>query len=165
MNNHIVNIKLVIFDWGNTLMRDNPELQQPMYMWGKVELIPSATEALEYLSKKYHLCVATNAGVSDTQAMIKALERVDIARYFFFFYSSIDLRVSKPLPAFFEKICHEIGIPPSQTVIIGNSYDKDIVGAKQAGLHTIFFDEWKQANLNPDADRVIHHLKELTEIL
>ncbi|HQN98438.1 MAG TPA: HAD-IA family hydrolase [Bacteroidales bacterium] len=165
MNDRFLDIKLVIFDWGNTLMRDDPQQQEPMYMWDKVELIPEAIETLEYLSKKYLMCVATNAGVSDTQAMIKALERVNIARYFQYFFSSIDLGVNKPLPAFFEKICHEIGILPSQTVMIGNSYEKDIIGAKQAGLYTIFFDEWGKTNLNPDADRVIHHLNELMRLL
>lgn len=65
-------IRLIIFDWGDTLMRDYPEKAGPMYVWDHVECIEGVPELIAYLHGRYTLCVATNAGVSDTEAMRKA---------------------------------------------------------------------------------------------
>ncbi|MCD6112224.1 MAG: HAD-IA family hydrolase [Bacteroidales bacterium] len=151
-------IKALIFDWGNTIMRDFPELEGPMYLWKNVELIPDIKPALEYLSKKYLCCIATNAGCSDTEAMIKALKRVDVDKYFKHFYSSKDLGYSKPDKRFFTSILKNINRSPEECIMIGNDYKKDIYEAKNSGMKTIFFNE---DNLKGDftkADFVINSM-------
>lgn len=75
-------VKAVIFDWGDTLMRDYPEKPGPMYLWDEVSLLDGAEVLLKYLKGKYLLAVATNAECSNTEAMVKALQRVGIAHYF-----------------------------------------------------------------------------------
>lgn len=168
--NDLKDIRLIIFDWGDTLMRDYPDLPGPMYQWEHVECLSGAPELLEYLSTRYKLCVATNAGVSDTESMRRALHRVDIERYFTAFFSSKDLGVAKPDPQFFLKICSEMAVEPRQALMIGNDYAKDICGAAGAGLHTVYFAE----NLKPEdsvpanypqADFIIHQLLELKKLL
>lgn len=158
-------IKALIFDWGDTVMRDYPELKTPMYCWEHVELIPHVEEALKVLSKQYLMVIATNAGQSDTAAMKKALNRVGVDKYFNYFFSSKDLGYEKPDPDFFITIANEIRCDVNECVMIGNLYEKDITGAKDAGMKTILFNEKKLNNDFSKADFVINSMKELAEIL
>jgi putative hydrolase of the HAD superfamily len=158
-------IKAIIFDWGDTLMRDFPELQGPMYLWEQNELIEGVSELLDAISGKYELCVATNAGDSNTESMIKALERVNIAHYFQYSFSSNDLGYKKPDVKFFTSICKHIGVLPENCVMIGNLYDKDIIGAKEAGMMTVFFNEKKLKGDFEKADHIVFRMEEINEIL
>jgi len=154
-------IKALIFDWGDTIMRDFPEKEGPMYLWDHVEWIPGAEKALKQLQDKFIMVAATNAGQSDTQAMIKALKRVGATRYLRYFFSSKDLGYEKPDVRFFYTITIHIGILPSECVMIGNLYEKDIIGARQCGMSTILFNEMNIEGSFPLADKVIANMKDL----
>ena len=56
-------IRAIVFDWGDTLMRDFG-LPGPMALWPRVEVLPGAAAALEVLHERYRLAVASNAGES-----------------------------------------------------------------------------------------------------
>ena len=155
----------IIFDWGNTLMRDFPEKPGPMCDWDYVELMPGVEETLSYLAERYVLTVATNAGESDTEHMIKALTKVHIEGFFIFKYSSKDLGVNKPDPNFFEEVCNRSGFKPEETIMIGNDYKKDIVGAKAAGMHTILYNHENHTCDMTAADYVVEDLGKIIGIL
>ena len=142
-------------------MRDFPEKEGPMYLWDTVEWIPGAEQALQRLYSNYMLVVATNAGVSDTQAMIKALERVGAHRYFHHFFSSKDLGYQKPDVRFFQAIANHLAVLPQHCAMIGNLYEKDIIGAKQCGMFTVLLNEKQTPGRYPLADRVIANMEEL----
>lgn len=158
-------IKFIIFDWGNTLMRDFTQFDGPMATWPEIEVLYNVDAVLQKIYGKYSLCVASNAGESDTLMMRKALERADLDKYFNFFYTSKDLGHSKPDPLFYEEILCQSGFSAKESLMIGNDYAKDIVGAKQVGMHSILFNE--EANLGefPEADYVINGFIELPAIL
>ncbi|PLW93624.1 MAG: HAD family hydrolase [Marinilabiliales bacterium] len=155
----------IIFDWGNTLMRDFPEKPGPMYEWDHVELMPGVENLLSNLAERFVLTVATNAGESNTEAMVKALTRVHIEGFFIFKYSSKDLGVSKPDPRFFEEVCKRSGFTPEETLMIGNDYKKDIVGAKAAGMQTILYNHENYIGETPDADYVVGDLGEVLGVV
>jgi putative hydrolase of the HAD superfamily len=154
-------IKLLIFDWGNTLMRDFTQFEGPMASWPKIEIIQNADSVLQKLFGKYTLCVASNAGVSDTLLMRKALERGGLEKYFTFYFSSKDLGFAKPDPAFFLEILSQSGFIAAESVMIGNDYIKDIEGAKLAGLKTIFFNEENIEGDYSGADEIINEMSDL----
>ncbi len=157
-------VKVLIFDWGDTIMRDF-NLPGAMSGWNKVAYVPGAEQALQELSKKYVLTIATSADHSGTEEMIAALKRVGADRYFDHFFASKDLGYKKPDPKFFTAITNKLGTNPQNCIMIGNLYEKDIIGAKAAGLQTILFDEHKQSRKFPDADEVVHHLNELIKLI
>ncbi|MBU0489766.1 MAG: HAD-IA family hydrolase [Bacteroidetes bacterium] len=134
-------ITTIIFDWGNTLMRDFPDQPGAMAHWPVVEVMPGIEDLLKEVSGKYTLCVATNAGVSDTALMEEALKRVGLHKYFQYFFSSKDLGYSKPDPRFFLAIAAQMDVLPMECLMIGNDPEKDIRGAKTAGMKTILYDE------------------------
>jgi FMN phosphatase YigB (HAD superfamily) len=148
-------VKALIFDWGDTVMRDFPECPGPMAEWEHVEWIPFIEDALISLFPKFICCVASNAGYSDTALMRKALERVGADKYFHYFYTSTDLGFEKPDKRFFLTIADSIKIVPQHCIMIGNDYKKDIEGAKAVGMKTIFFNEKQIAGDFTDADKMI----------
>ena len=155
----------IVFDWGDTLMRDFPEAQGPMYIWDRIEVFPHAADVLERLSAKYALSVASNAGESDTSDMRKALVIGGLDQYFNNHYTSKELGVCKPDPGFFTKICSEAGFAPENSFLIGNDYKKDIIGAKAAGMKTILVNHAGAQGPFEMADYVVSELKELLKIL
>ncbi len=158
-------IKAIIFDWGDTVMRDYPELDGPMYSWDNVEWIPGTEKSLKLLSRKFICCIATNAGCSNTGAMIKALKRINADKYFKYFFSSKDLGYEKPDKRFFLNITKNINVKPKECFMIGNDYEKDIVGAKAVGMKTIFFNEKSIKGNFPVADFIIYSMDELSNII
>lgn len=162
--NKLTHIHLVVFDWGNTLMVDFPDESGPMYTWKKVALIEGVNEILPYLKKRnYTLAIATNAGLSNATDVRKALERVNIASYFSYIFTSKDLGYKKPDPLFFQTILQMVCVEPSHSVMIGDHYEKDIVGAAKVGMHTILLSN--EHREFPDANFIVSRLNEITQIL
>jgi FMN phosphatase YigB (HAD superfamily) len=157
-------VKALIFDWGDTIMRDFPEKEGPMYLWDHVEWIPGAEKALKHLCNKFIMVIATNAGQSDTIAMKKALQRVGADQYFKYFFSSKDLKFEKPDTRFFLSIAEQINISPENCAMIGNLYVKDIIGAKQSGMFTVLFNENNSKGNFVLADKVISVMEKLPDI-
>jgi putative hydrolase of the HAD superfamily len=154
-------IKALIFDWGNTVMRDFPENPGPMAHWDHVEYIPNIEECLNNLSKKYIMCIASNAGFSDAALMTEALKRVGAEKYFHYFFTSKDIGAEKPDKHFFNSIIKKIIVDPEQCIMIGDNYAKDIRGAKAIGMKTILFNEKLTVSDFFDADEIIVSMKEL----
>jgi putative hydrolase of the HAD superfamily len=156
-------ITTLIFDWGDTIMRDY-NLPGPMAGWDKVDWIPGAEAALKVLSEKYTCVIATSADHSGTEEMIAALNLVGAERYFHYFFSSKQLGYKKPDPRFFSAIAKQLTLVPLECVMIGNFYEKDIIGAKQAGMQTVFFNENNIDGPFTDADIVISKMDSLLKI-
>ncbi|MDD3877831.1 MAG: HAD family hydrolase [Bacteroidales bacterium] len=154
-------LKAVIFDWGDTLMHDFREKPGPMYLWDRIEVVQGIPEFLEKISEKYKLFVGSNSGESNTEMMVKALERGGIAKYFNGFFASTDMAYAKPDPRFFTTILQSIGYESNAVAMCGNDLVKDINAAKSAGLFTLFY---KIAETNNDisgADIIFDNFKEL----
>lgn len=157
-------IKALIFDWGDTVMRDF-SFTGPMSRWDRVEWIPGAEKALDHLSEKYLCIIATSADHSDTGEMINALKRVGAHSYFRHFFSSKELGHQKPDPRFFIRIAEKLGLDTAFCVMIGNAYEKDITGAKAAGMQTVFFNEHSDTGNFRSADAIINNMTELIDLI
>ncbi|WP_218939070.1 MULTISPECIES: HAD family hydrolase [Lysinibacillus] len=158
-------IKAVIFDWGDTLMRDFPQYKGAMAYWEKVEGVPGIEEALKNLSADYICCVASNAGDSNAERMGVALNRINIKNYFQHLFTSRELGVSKPDLEFFNQIIKKLNLTPAECIMVGNDYEKDIVPAKRIGLHTILFIEDGHHAIFDDADYAITSMNQLYEVI
>ncbi|MHA2960510.1 HAD family hydrolase [Priestia megaterium] len=158
-------IKAIVFDWGDTLMKDFSEYAGPMADWEYVEIVDGVSKSLHIVSQNYICCVASNAGASNSELMGMALKRVDIQQYFQYLFTSRELGFSKPSLDFFNKIVQTLGITPQECIMIGNDYNKDIIPAKKIGMQTILFSQVsKDANLNY-TDYVMNSMENLHEII
>ena len=156
--------KTLLFDWGNTIMVDHG-VPGPMYRWEKIDWMPNADKALKTLSSLHPCYLATNAGLSDSALVLKALSRVGADLFFSGIFTSTDLGVEKPDPEFFRAICDHLRVLPGDCIMIGDHYVKDITGARQFGMKTVWLNHKKHNGDFPMADRIIHSMDELPEII
>ena len=155
----------VVWDWGDTLMRDIPGQAGPMVQWKRVEAMPGAASALEALSGLSVQCVASNATESDGPMIAAALERVGLRTHLTHFFTSMELGIRKPDPRFFLKVAQELGIPPAKLVAIGDDLRKDMIPAKAAGLATILVSQAGDPSARETVDLVVPSLTWLAEEL
>ena len=165
MNSSIKKITTLIFDWGDTVMRDIPGKEGAMYTWDYVEWIPFAEKALKLAHNNFTCCIATSAGHSGKEEMIAALKRVGADKYFHHFCSSKELGYSKPDVRFFLAVAEYMGVSPNECMMTGNLYEKDIIGAKKAGMTTCFFNENKLSGEFPDADFIINSFSDFGKVI
>ena len=74
--------------------------------------------------------------------------------------------IRKPDPRIFTLGVEALGLDSSEVVVVGDSIDKDIIPARQAGCHTVWFkgEGWTDAPVDESqAERVINSLSELVE--
>lgn len=152
--------KAIIFDWGDTLMKDFPEFEGAMVNWPRVEAIPGARDALERLCGRFICAVASNAGFSDGELMAQALDRVGMRQYFRHFFTSKELGTEKPDPRFFREILRRMDMLPQECIMVGNTYEKDIAPAKAVGMRTVWLSDSTEGEW-PSADVIIHSMSEL----
>ncbi len=151
--------RCVVFDWGDTLMRDIPGCTGPMAEWPRVETMPGAAEVLAALHPSWTIALATNAGRSDDTQIRAALERGGIDRFIDQIYCARRVGHRKPAPEFFEYIVAHCGCAREQIMVVGDNFDKDIAGARAAGLHAVWVTDAADAR-DTDATRITH-LREL----
>ena len=106
----------------------------------KVSLFPNAHEVLQYLQEKYKLHLITN-GFSEVQ-FIK-LNAARLEQYFIEIITSEEAGVKKPDPRIFEYSLQKSGAKASESLMIGDDPEVDILGAKNAGIDQVLFDPFK----------------------
>ncbi len=128
----------------------------------KPHLMPFAIEILDYLSdKNYHLHIITN-GFSDTQ-FIK-LKSSKIHHYFKNVFTSCISGFKKPEIEMFEYAISQSKANIENSIMIGDTIESDIIGAKNAGIDTVFYNPFvKPHNSTPTFE--IKNLNELKQIL
>ena len=109
-------------------------------------LYPGAIELLEFLYPNYQLHIITN-GFADVQN--RKLIKSGLIKYFHTITNSEDAGVKKPHPLIFEKALSKAPALISDSLMIGDSLEADILGAHQMDLDTIFFNE----------HRIVHEVK------
>lgn len=138
-------IRAVVFDWGDTLMRVFPQHSGPMAGWPEVAATPGAAEALAALAGRYRLALATNAQDSDPLAIRTALGRAGLDRYLDTVVTARELGFAKPAAEFFRGALRRLGSTPDQAVMVGDSYELDVAGAKAAGLKALWYNPGRAA--------------------
>ncbi len=126
----------------------------------KKGLIPHSLEVLDYLNPKYKLHIITNGFV---EAQKVKISKSGIAKYFDQIIVSDGLGYRKPDPRIFRHAMKIANAKSANSLMIGDDYVPDVIGAKNVGMDQIFFNREKKGNY--EATFVINSLKELKEIL
>ncbi len=157
----------LVFDWGNTVMKEFDEYQGAMIDWPTVEAIPGIGPALEQLQTKYRLFLGTNAQNSNTEQIRLALQRVNIESYFESIFTFKETQARKPEIGFYRAIERRTGEFRDQMLMIGDLYDKDITGAKLAGWKAVWYNAENKPcpGCLPMHDMEISEMQALPEVL
>ncbi len=108
---------------------------------GDNHLFVGTFEILDYLSEKYRLHIITN-GFEEVQHL--KLKNSGIKKYFRSITTSEDVGLKKPHPSVFNAALKKASAIPQKSIMIGDSFEADIIGAKNAGMHTLFFNYRKE---------------------
>ncbi len=124
-------------------------------------LFPDAVEVLKYLQVKYKMHLITN-GFAEVQ-WIK-IEQSGLRPFFEHIIISEEVGTQKPDKAIFEIAMQRSGANTDDCIMVGDNYNTDIVGAKNAGIDQVFFNPGKNRKREPVTYEIIE-LKELKDIL
>lgn len=94
-------------------------------------------EILDYLKTNYKLHIITN-GFDEVQH--KKMQKSNILHYFDTITNSEMAGVKKPNPKIFNHALEKANTNAESSIMIGDSLEADILGAKHIGMDVIFFD-------------------------
>jgi len=126
--------------------------------------LPGAEEAVERLSRKYKLYLASN-GTAKVQA--GRLKSANISRFFEKIFVSQQIGANKPAPEYFERCFAMIpGFDKSKAIIVGDSLTSDILGGQNAGIATCWVNpHHKEGRADIRVDYEIEALSQLEDLL
>ena len=128
----------------------------------KEKLVPHALEVLKELSSRYNLYILSN-GFKELQYKKMHSSGIDI--YFKKVILSDDIGVLKPWPKIFHFALSATQSKVEDSLMIGDSWNNDIVGAKGINMQQVFFDITYRTDLPFQPTYHIHDLRELSAIL
>ena len=106
----------------------------------RVQLYPEALAALEQLAEQVPIVALTNGNA--------CLRTIGLDHLFADAVHARDAGMAKPDPAIFHLACRRAGADPSEVLHVGDHPEQDVIGARDAGLQSIWLDrgvhEWPQ---------------------
>lgn len=115
--------------------------------------------------KGYKLGLVTDGSLDSTYEI---LLRLGITEFFDVIVVSEDVGVEKPDPKIFQEALIRLNARPSETMIVGDSLERDIKGGKQLGIVTVLMQRYqlrKKRETKIEPDYRIQRFDELLEIL
>lgn len=127
-------------------------------------IIKNADIMMKYLyKKKFDLYVVTNGLVRLQKPRITNSK---ISQFIKDIIVSEEVGETKPNPKIFNVLLERYNLKPDNAVMIGDSLEKDIIGAKNAGIKSIWYNpNEKNNNIQIIPDYEIRDLLDLKEIL
>ena len=123
-------------------------------------LVEGADEILNFLVSRYQLHIITNGF---REAQNAKLDGCGLRSFFKQIVISDGLGFRKPQAEIFHYALNLAGAEADESLMIGDDYGPDVLGAKSVGMDQVYL-EWIKVE-NNRANFTIHHLLELKEIL
>ena len=129
--------------------------------------LPGAEEAVDRLSKKYRLFLASNGTASVQKGRMTS---ANLYRFFEEVFVSQEIGHNKPSPEYFEAAFSRIpGFDKSRCLMVGDSLTSDIRGGANAGIKTCWVNPEGlpgREDIRPDYEiQYLHQLEALLETL
>lgn len=151
----------VLFDWGDTVMQDNPALPTPMVEWQKIKVVEGIAEVLQYLhASGRRIIMATSASVSDEGQIRGALARVDLNSYFSQIYCFKNTYLQKS-EAFYQHVLGDLGASAADALMVGDSFEKDVQIPNTLGVFAVWFNPVSDERFNDELHVTVHSMQEL----
>lgn len=129
-----------------------------------LSLYDGVRQVLDELKLRYRL-----AAVSDGQMLWAEPEmrRVGLANYFEFLIVSGEYGYRKPDLRIYQKALTKMNLKHDEVIFIGNDMYRDVYGAHNAGMKTIFFksNQGDQQSYGVEPDYIIYDFKQLPEAI
>ncbi len=121
-------------------------------------LFDDVRDTLTKLKKKYKLALLTNGNASSQRRKIHTIQIDDLIDYSLV---SGEFSVRKPDKRIFEYTCKALGLQCEECAYIGDNYNIDVLGSRNAGMLPIYVS--RNNELHDDV-QTIHEIKELLNL-
>lgn len=128
----------------------------------KTKLIEGALDLLDYLRHKYKMHILSNGF---TEVQIKKIENSGLMPYFNKIILSEEAKCNKPHPDIFTYALKNTNSRRDQTVMIGDNWDTDIVGARRSRIAQIWFNPKGENPIGFEPTYTVNSLEEIKKIL
>ena len=129
-----------------------------------VRIDDHTNKALEKLHGTYKLGIVSNFAIPE--CVDKLLEKHGLEKFFDVVVVSGAVNKRKPSPEIFQKALTKLGVNAEDTVFVGDTVDADVIGAKAAGMKSIFIERRVQKDAEQACpDQTIKSLNELLEAI
>ncbi|ULB34600.1 MULTISPECIES: YjjG family noncanonical pyrimidine nucleotidase [Proteiniphilum] len=128
----------------------------------KTRLIDGTIDLLEYLKPRYRMHILSN-GFREVQ--YKKIENSGLRPYFDKIILSEDAGINKPHVGMFTHALTNTNSRRDQTVMIGDSWEADIVGAYNSCIDQIWFNPMRKNALEFEPTFTVYSLEEIKAIL
>ncbi len=125
-------------------------------------LIPDTLTVLELLKSKYKMHIITN-GFKEVQK--RKLQKSDLIQYFETVTISEDVGVKKPHKLIFNHALTAANANVESSIMIGDNFNADILGALGIGMKAIYYDFHKTNEQERENVVIVKSLKEIIPIL
>ncbi len=128
----------------------------------KTKIIENANVLLKYLRGKYIINILTD-GFFEVQ-MVK-LRNSKLSAYVSQIITAEEVGFLKPNKELFDFALEASDAKPEESIMIGDNYETDIIGAKDAGIDQIFFNRQNRKDFTIKPTYVVENLKDIMNIL
>ena len=128
----------------------------------KTKLVDGTMDLLNYLKPKYQMHILSN-GFREVQ--YKKIENSGLTPYFDEIILSDDIGVNKPHAEFFTYALEKAKSDPAETLMIGDSWEADILGAYNSNIHQLWYNPEELEPVGFTPTYCVKTLKEIKEIL
>jgi putative hydrolase of the HAD superfamily len=129
-----------------------------------LRLYPEVRDILDDLSKRYKLAALSDA---QTAWALPEISTLGIRDYFHPIIVSGDYGYRKPDRRIFQAALDGLGLGAQEVLFVGNDMYRDVFGAKQAGMKSIFFasNQGRTQYGRAEPDYIIHQFSELPQAI
>jgi len=124
--------------------------------------IDGALDLLEYLHKKYTVCIASNSSLNQ---QVNRLGKADMLDKIDKIFVSEQVGAQKPNKEFFDACFSALSdTAPAQSIIIGDSIQADIIGAHKYGIHTCWYNPQNHTASQQQQSYIDYTVQKLSQI-
>ncbi len=105
--------------------------------------------------------VVTNNFVAEQR---RKLDRCALSQFVTALVTAEEVGASKPDGRMFATALARAGAPPAEAVMVGDSWDGDVLGARAAGIRPVWFNRHRRPSPDPSVDEV-HALEPVADVL
>ena len=117
---------------------------------GNQRAVPGAIELLQRLKTNFKIAVISN------NFGVEQKSKIDVCgfgKYLDAVVTSAEVGFTKPSPEIFLLALEKLKCSPDEAVMIGDSWESDIIGARNAGIRAIWFNRY--GNKSPEPSSVV----------
>ena len=131
----------------------------------KSGVVEGAYELMDYLKQRGYRMHMTSNGFHEVQ--YKKLAACGLRDYFDTIILSEDAGVNKPSPLYFDYALKTAGADRETTLMIGDNYQTDILGALSADIDALLFNRWgiSQDDISTPPNFIAGRLADIKQIL